>query len=108
MLQESDAFDLYIDGDPPAFLGDLPLLVITRGRSEASVAIPAEEREQIRQSEEIHEELQRELASLSTRGRLIVATESGHGIHADQPELVIESLRELVEVVRADGSHQGG
>jgi pimeloyl-ACP methyl ester carboxylesterase len=40
------------------------------------------------------------LAHLSSQGKHIVASKSGHWIHLDGPDLVIESIRELVESVR--------
>jgi hypothetical protein len=45
-------------------------------------------------------ELQQELVSLPTNGRQIVASESGHHIYADQPQLVIDSVHELVQLLR--------
>jgi pimeloyl-ACP methyl ester carboxylesterase len=41
------------------------------------------------------------LAARSVRGRHMVAANSGHWIHLDQPELVVEAIREMVEWVRA-------
>jgi pimeloyl-ACP methyl ester carboxylesterase len=46
-------------------------------------------------------QLQRELARLVPGGRLVVATESGHDIHHDQPELVLDAIRDVVLAVRA-------
>jgi len=43
---------------------------------------------------------QAELAALVPGARHVVATESGHGIQQDQPELVIEAVRQVVEAVR--------
>lgn len=37
------------------------------------------------------------MAANSARGRHIVATQSGHWIHLDEPELVIAAIREMVE-----------
>jgi pimeloyl-ACP methyl ester carboxylesterase len=42
----------------------------------------------------------RELAALLPNGRLIVASKSGHDIHQDQPAVVTEAIREVVEGVR--------
>jgi hypothetical protein len=44
--------------------------------------------------------LQANLAGLSSRSRHIMATRSGHMIHQVEPELVIESIRAMVEMVR--------
>src|SRR4051812_22121367 len=41
-----------------------------------------------------------DLATLVPNARLTVATESGHDIHQDQPELVIEAIRQVVAGVR--------
>ena len=41
-----------------------------------------------------------DLATLVPKARFTVATESGHDIHQDQPELVTESIRQVVEGVR--------
>jgi pimeloyl-ACP methyl ester carboxylesterase len=46
-------------------------------------------------------QLQRELARLVPGGRLVIATESGHDIHHDQPELVLDAIRDVVLAVRA-------
>jgi hypothetical protein len=35
-------------------------------------------------------------AAYSTRGRLVVAEQSGHAIQFDQPELVVSTIREVV------------
>lgn len=44
--------------------------------------------------------LQDELAMLVPGAKHVIATESGHNIHQDQPELVIEAIREVVDGVR--------
>jgi pimeloyl-ACP methyl ester carboxylesterase len=41
-----------------------------------------------------------ELATLAPQARFSVATESGHDIHQDQPELVTEAIRQVVAGVR--------
>ncbi len=103
MLRESDAFDLDLDSDPPTSLGDLPLIVLSQGHpADASIPDSPEEAEYEKRRREVEDELQRELAQLSTQGRQIVATESGHGIHRDQPHLVLDALRELIERVRGE------
>ena len=44
--------------------------------------------------------LQMELAQRSTKGRLVFVENSGHHIQHDQPEVVVEAIREMVEAVR--------
>ena len=41
-----------------------------------------------------------DLATLVPQARFFVAAESGHSIHQDQPELVTEAIRQVVEGVR--------
>lgn len=76
-------------------LGDTPLIVLTHGPS----AIPpsASTIEGAAEYEQIWQELQQEMAALSSNARLIVAEESGHNIMVDQPELVAESVRQVME-----------
>ena len=44
--------------------------------------------------------LQDELATLVADARLVVAERSGHYIQLDEPELVIEATRQVVEAIR--------
>jgi pimeloyl-ACP methyl ester carboxylesterase len=50
--------------------------------------------------EDIMTELQNDQASLVPDAKYVVATESGHNIHQDQPELVIDAIRDVVDAVR--------
>jgi pimeloyl-ACP methyl ester carboxylesterase len=43
----------------------------------------------------------RALATLSSRGRHVMATKSAHWIQLDEPDLVVNIVREVVEAVRA-------
>jgi pimeloyl-ACP methyl ester carboxylesterase len=47
--------------------------------------------------------LQEDLARESPGSRHVIAEESGHNIQADEPELVIQVIRELVMRARRDG-----
>jgi hypothetical protein len=44
--------------------------------------------------------MQSELVALSTNSQHIIAEESGHYIHEDQPDLVIDAIRWVVEQAR--------
>ncbi len=81
-------------------LGDVPLVVLSRGQTgmATGLGISAEGVAQFKAAED---EMQAELAALSTRGKQIIAEECGHHIHIEQPELVIDAIREVVEAVRA-------
>lgn len=52
------------------------------------------------EAEAVMTALQEDLATLVPDARYAVATESGHNIHQDQPELVIEAIRAVVDAVR--------
>ena len=41
-----------------------------------------------------------EEARLTSQGRVVQAERSGHMVHHDQPELVVEAIRQVLEVVR--------
>jgi pimeloyl-ACP methyl ester carboxylesterase len=81
-------------GTPP--LGDLPLVVLTRGRSEMEdeQGVPAKTLDEDRR------QLQADLATLSRRGRQVVAASSGHHIQLEQPRLVVRAIRDVVEEAR--------
>ena len=62
----------------------IPVLVITGGRG----------------ADENWRQLQRDQASLSERGCLMIAQESGHVVSVDQPEVVVDAIRTVVETAR--------
>ena len=63
-----------------------PLTVVHRGRNPMSTEKDGEERHQI------WGELQQSLSELSSEGEVVVAENSGHHVHIDEPELVIEAI----------------
>jgi pimeloyl-ACP methyl ester carboxylesterase len=62
----------------------IPVLVVTGGRG----------------ADENWRQLQRDQASLSERGCLIIAEQSGHVVPIDQPEVVVDAIRTVVETAR--------
>ena len=46
-----------------------------------------------------YNENQDELAALSIRGQRIAVEDSGHNIHLDQPQVVVDAVREVFEQV---------
>jgi pimeloyl-ACP methyl ester carboxylesterase len=77
-------------------LEDIPLVVLTRGLSPVPHPYGLSE-EEAQQAEAVWDELQAELAALSSNGKQVVAEQSGHYIQFDQPELVIDAIRDVVE-----------
>jgi pimeloyl-ACP methyl ester carboxylesterase len=77
-------------------LGDIPLIVLRHGQEQPMMASP----EVTAALEETFARLQQEMAALSSRGKLVVAEQSGHAIHLDQPALVVAAVCEVVTAVR--------
>jgi len=78
---------------------DIPLVVLTQGlpyRAEDYVNPSLASRYY-----QLHLEMQKDLVGRSSRGRQIMADRSGHFIHRDQPELVVNAIRQLIEEVQA-------
>jgi pimeloyl-ACP methyl ester carboxylesterase len=83
--------------DPPAMLGDLPLVVLSRGRpsaaSDFSGSVPSE---YLTHFDATWAELQSELAALSTRSSHRSVASSGHAIPLEAPEAVVGAVRDLL------------
>jgi len=77
-------------------LRPMPLVVLVHGRPEDPGAPFVE------QDERLWRQLQRELAHLVPGGRLVIATNSGHDIQHQQPELVLDAIGDVVQAVRAE------
>ncbi len=74
-------------------LGDLPLVVLTRGGTEREAAEnPADE--------EKRKANQASLVTLSTMGKHVIASRSGHHIPLDEPDLVVTAIRDVLATVR--------
>ena len=82
---ERAADDVQLQAAPA--LGDRPLIVLASEQNMTATPYWAE--------------AQRRLAALSTNGRLIVPAGSGHAIHWEQPTLVIDAIRQVIEDVRS-------
>ena len=93
LLDETDAA---AQGDTPPVptLGDIPLVVIRHGRSDVPTR-GAVTHEVVEEYEATWVRLQTELAALSPQAKLLVAEQSGHDIHLEQPELVIDAINEV-------------
>lgn len=77
---------------------DLPLVVLSHGIPDMFTGnLSSGEAEQ---AEQIWQQVQAALVGLSSQGKLLIAAKSGHKIHIDQPELVVDAIRQVVEAVR--------
>jgi hypothetical protein len=77
---------------------DIPLIVLTQGRPYGPdmVAVPSI----APKAYQLHLALQRDLVRRSSRGQQVIAKKSGHAVHQDQPELVIDAIRQVVKEVK--------
>jgi pimeloyl-ACP methyl ester carboxylesterase len=80
-------------------LGNLPLVVLTAGRSEWPDCFQPGIQQQLDQA---WLDMQDDLASLSTRSTHLIAEGSGHNF-AEQPEMVIDAIQRVVRAVQTGG-----
>jgi pimeloyl-ACP methyl ester carboxylesterase len=74
---------------------ELPLIVLGHGRP---IQGPKKVTEEVTAARErIWRELQEDLAKRSTHGEFRVAEQSEHNIHLEQPELVIQAIRDVLQ-----------
>ena len=86
----------------PDSLGDLPLVVLTADVRQADnpEAFPADfSLEMLQQADRVWLELQDELAGLSTNSDWIVVEDAAHYVHLNQPQVVIDSIRDILTQV---------
>ncbi|KXG44360.1 alpha/beta fold hydrolase [Tepidibacillus decaturensis] len=81
-------------------LGGLPLIVISRGFDD--LVLPWADRRDKHLDEASWEMMQRKISSLSSKGKWLKAEKSGHMIMLEQPERIVEAIRELVKEVRGE------
>jgi len=74
-------------------LGDIPIIVLTH---EASARGPAETQEQRDAKNKLWIDLHDQIAAMSTRGKRFTVGYAGHYIQMDQPQVVIDSILEIV------------
>lgn len=79
----------------------IPLVVLSRGKASYNVEdYPPQLRSLAPKGEELRIKMQEELARCSSRSKHMFAERSGHMIHHDQPEMVINAIRQIVEATR--------
>lgn len=74
-------------------LGDIPIIVLTH---EPSPRSPSETQQQRDAKNKLWIDLHDQIAAMSTRGRRLTVDNAGHYIQLDQPQLVIDSILEIV------------
>ena len=76
-------------------LPDVPMIVVVRGLADSIQGVSDEET--IQQAEQAWRDAQIDLAAQVSDGTLVVAENSGHSIQLEQPGIVIDAIRTLVE-----------
>ena len=79
-------------------IGDKPLIVLTASPTSTDAMIPPAQQQD---SNRIHQELQRELLGLSTNSRQVIATQAGHNIQREEPQLIVDAVLDVVKQVRS-------
>jgi hypothetical protein len=76
----------------PEPLGDKPLIVVTAGRNEYRSGEEHLERDRL--------DIQARLVRLSRNGKQIIASNSGHHIHIEEPDLVSRAIRDVLAAIQ--------
>jgi len=88
---------LFISAEP---LPDVPLIVIGHGKTEQSQGVNSTEDIAL-QADRIWLDEMKKLATETSQGAYIVAEKSGHSIQLEQPDVIIDAIRTIVEQMRA-------
>lgn len=78
--------------------GNMPLIVLSAGHGDAIPTLSDAENQEVWKELQIE---QSELVALSTNSEQIIAEQSGHFIHHEQPDLVIDAIRRVVEATQS-------
>jgi len=90
-----DVADMYNNkGKAEYMLGDIPLVVISRGNGGYSGMPDSAELE----NERI--KLQDDLTHLSTNSKHIIDKNSGHNVHLEDPETVIDAIKQVIQAYK--------
>jgi pimeloyl-ACP methyl ester carboxylesterase len=109
-----DLKEYFPEGLKPPRLGEMPLLVLTSTKTpkypppdqltptmrEVFETFPDEMEKAMARALDMMVHMQQDLSYLSLNGRQIMVEDAGHMIHIDQPEAVIDAIREVVETAR--------
>ena len=78
--------------DDPQVYGDMPLIVITRGRPESDGTAA---------TEEARRAAHKAIASASRRGRWLLAERSGHHVQIEQPDVVVAAIKDVLSAAQS-------
>jgi len=97
LIEASDTDDISERQMDMRQLGNVPLIVIRHGR-QGMWGLAADKE---RAAETRWQELQAQLVQKSTDAKLEIAEKSGHAIPLEQPEIIVDAIKELVTKWRA-------
>lgn len=80
-------------------LGDVPLVVISRDPKHAE-NLSYGDSAGVAKKEDRWQSLQEQLTHLSTNSTFVVADGSGHGVPMQRPDVVVESIRKILEQIK--------
>jgi pimeloyl-ACP methyl ester carboxylesterase len=83
-------------GKSDYMLGNIPLIVLAKGKGNYAGLVDSAELEKQRI------QLQKELAHLSTNSKLIIDKNSGHNIHLEDPATVINAIRQVIHAYKTN------
>jgi pimeloyl-ACP methyl ester carboxylesterase len=78
-------------------LGDIPLTVLSEDPAQPQPDLPED---LVKPASDAWQQMQDELAHLSTRGTHVIVKNSGHFIQFDRPDIVIEAVHKVVNQAR--------
>lgn len=78
--------------------GNIPLVVLTASPSWNDPSAPDDVEPLI---DSVHHKVQAQLLTLSTRSKHVIAKQAGHNIQAEEPQLVIDAILDVVAQARA-------
>jgi pimeloyl-ACP methyl ester carboxylesterase len=104
-LADPSISESYAQAETAGDFGDRPLVVLTRGKMATRQSLTDMDREAEAYEQVWMHEIQPKLARLSTRGRQVIISSSGHDIPDESPAAVVAATREVVEAVRQAKPH---
>jgi pimeloyl-ACP methyl ester carboxylesterase len=79
----------------------MPLVVLSAGNSFAWFIEPSEgNKPMLEKLNKLWLEMQADLARLSSKSTHIISEKSTHGINREQPEVVVDAIRQAISAVR--------
>jgi pimeloyl-ACP methyl ester carboxylesterase len=94
---EAEIFTVMHNQKTNYFLDNVPVIILTGGQKEYS---EGDENWTAEKRKIYSDSLQLDLLNLSTNSKQIIAENSGHHIHIDEPQIVIKAVRQLVRKLK--------